>query len=68
MKKRQTENTRAQRSPSPAERGLQMCGEPFTLELSARKRRTGFSRYREKSARILAGTRVVPRKFYAFVP
>ena len=53
MKKRQTEYTTAQRCPSPAERGHSGRGEPFTLELSALKRRTGFSRYREKRARIL---------------
>ena len=52
MKKRQTEYTTAQRHPSPAERGCKRCGEPFTLELSACKRRTGFSRYRDKGARI----------------
>ena len=68
MKKRQTEYTTAQRCPSPAERGRRGCGKPFTLELSARKCRTGFSRYREKRARVFAGTWVVPRKHYAFVP
>ena len=68
MKKRQTEYTQAQRGLSPAERRPEPCGKPFTLELSAFKRRTGFSRYREKSACIFAGTRVVPRKLYAFVP
>ena len=68
MKKRQTEYTTAQRHPSPAERGCKRCGEPFTLELSACKRRTGFSRYRDKRARIFARTWVVPRKHYAFVP
>ncbi len=47
MKKRQTEHTEAQRGSSPAEREPDRCGEPFTLELSVLKHRTGFSRYRE---------------------
>jgi len=39
MKKRQTDNTTAQRCPSPAERGHGGRGEPFTLELSAKTER-----------------------------
>jgi hypothetical protein len=39
MKKRQTENTTAQRCPSPAERGHSGRGEPFTLELSVNTER-----------------------------
>ena len=39
MKKRQTDNTTAQRCPSPAERGHGGRGEPFTLELSANTER-----------------------------
>jgi len=68
MKKRQTGNTLAQRGLSAAERRPYMCGEPFTLELSVLKHRTGFSRYREVKCPHFAGTRVVPRKFYTFVP
>ena len=39
MKKRQTDNTTAQRCPSPAERGHGGRGEPFTLELSGNTER-----------------------------
>ena len=56
MKKRQTENTTAQRCPSPAERGHGGRGEPFTLELSVFQAPNGLlPLQRKKSPRFFCG-------------
>lgn len=67
MKKRQTDHTTAQRCPSPAERGHSGRGEPFTLELSGNTERASPVTEKKEPA-FFAGTWVVPRKHYAFVP
>ena len=66
MKKRQTDHTTAQRCPSPAERGH--SGAASLSLWSFRVKPNGLLPLQRKKSPHFAGTWVVPRKHYAFVP